>query len=505
MNIFRFQTTATGFAFLLSVTLASVLTAGNPAPKAAPLPDKNNIVYVDNVNGDDANPGTYAEPKATIQAGENAAEELYGADGAVVVRGGGPPYEEGTISVSTSMKFHGNGVGLKEAKAHGNAPPPVLNGGFDAFGIESITVQGFEIMGVGPSSPVALANVGDAVIVDNYLHDFSSYGILLITWDASVSSVYLENNRIVTTNGNSVVVTSMNDSRLTLVASSNKFSDAIPFANGYGFTLDSVDSSEMNAALYGNEMTGLMVGIAATSNQDSLLKLVAAGNSIARPSHTGMALQSLGDSRQEVELTRNEFDSGGMGAFYALSYENSTFDFTARANVANADSTVGGAGVGVTAVQTSEMNATFEDNRIQGSIGAGTGGEGVLNFTAISNEITRLEGYIGQGLGLFGGENGVINGTLSKNRIKDVGGDGILLMDNGTSTVSVTALDGNVITGADGHGIHVDFANAANSVNGTQNNVVEEAGGNSLEVVNEPVNGQIKLNGVIISPLVDTP
>jgi hypothetical protein len=482
---------AIGLALLVAFTFT-------PAVAPAAPEEIQNIVYVDNVMGDDAHPGTADEPKATIQAGADAAIAQYGDDGAVVVIGGGPPYIG--VLVTNSVKFYGNAAGEHQK----NLPPPLVAGGFFADGAPSVTVQGFEFVDGSGEIPVLLQNVGYAVVADNYVHGMPSHVVVIYSSDQSVSSAHVEGNRFDTWSAVGVQVRSLNDAKVTVTMLDNRISN-VASGSANAVDMESQDSSEMSVTLDGNVMEEVSNGVYAFGDHDSVIELTATNNRIRSVASAGLALHSAGNSMQKVQLSDNDIQSGPNGAFYALSMGDSTFDFHAASNLLRGNESMGGAGAGVSASDTSQMTAVVEDNRIEGPFGVGSDQEGVVNFTASKNEINGVAWFTVPGLGFYGFNNGVILGALSDNRIENAGADGIVLLDNGTSTVTVAELDGNHVKGSGGSGILVDLGNAASSVNGTQNNVVHESSGNSLEVVTEPASGQIKMNGKTISPLVDTP
>jgi hypothetical protein len=502
----QIRSEAIGLAFLVCLNFTPGV-----APAAQPKTDKtDNIVYVDNVTGDDANPGTYDAPKATIQAGEDAAEALYGNDGAVVVWGGGPAYEEG-ISITSSMRFHGNGLGLPNPgspKARGNVPPPLVKGFFYATDIGSVTVRGFDVASPFIEGSVMLQNVNEAVCSDNFFYDFQGYSVSIPTFGTVTSSVRVENNRfnsMINSGGFCIYAQCTDSSRLTLVANKNTIEKS-PWV--WPITMVTRDTAEMTAQVDGNIIDGVTSGAAVwgTSEQDSVLRVEAKGNQITGGSMVRM--ESSGHSHLSARVSDSDIEGSPNGSIVGYGADNSTMDLHASGNSTYSNMAAGNFGaLSASAFANSKVTAVFEDNEIQGTIGVSVSEQGVLDFTATGNVITRVPEFTGvPGIGVYGTFSaGVIHALISRNHIREATGDGIVLQEDGATVISVTDFGGNVIHGSAANGIHVDFAHPDSSVNGTKNNSVTESEGNSLEVVNEPVNGQIEVNGQTISPLVDTP
>lgn len=519
-----------GSALALSVALVPSLAPAAP-------PHSTNIVFVDNVRGSDANPGTFAQPKATIQEGENTAEFLYGANGIVVVGGGGPAYVERVV-VSGSMKFLGNGLGIPgmNGRFH-HTPAPVVDGGFEADGVESVTVSGFDITS-NSGDAVLMTNVDQVVVSRNNIHDLrfadgvgasevnvittgtaestasvrdnklgNPYGLGVNFTSRDDSSIIAEftGNEMTSTSGAGVLAESYDESGIDVTVSKNT---GIEVGSSGAIVMNSWNDSELRAQVDQNKLAQFHPGIVAQSSDGSVLQLTAERNEIDQGSFgVAFVLLSQGESHQISRLERNEFMHGAAGGIFVWAFNTSQCDFLASKNKSTSDATFGGVSTfSALANEAAQVNAMLLDNHFQGEVsGMSEGALAALNFTVTGNSITVPEGSSSSGIGVFSYTGGSTTTALIGNHIQGVPLDGIFLLDDGTGNLTVTELDSNRISDVGGNGIQVNFISAASTVTGTKNNVVRNAGLNSLEVINEPVDHQIIVNGATIAPLVDAP
>lgn len=390
MNILQTPAGAVGLAFILGVTLIP-----GAAPGAKP---SGNVVYVDNVNGNDANPGTSAEPKATIQAGEDAAEALYGNDGTVIVRGGGPAYAE-SVTVSSSTKFYGNR--LNGNPAHPD-PLPLLQGGFYASGIGAITVTGFDIRGGLSGTPDSAETAGVA---------------------STGSGVFLENVATVTITGNKIggldpeptaaiwAETTQGSSQLSISGN-----DVIAGQTGIYFQVSG--SASIDAKVEENSVADATAGsaITVTLMEDATGNFTGTKNTLLH-SVVGITLLPMGNSTGVFTTNDNLVMGNAMGGINVWAFDSSTADFSASSNVVQ-DNTMAGifvmAGSSGTLVDAflSGNSCTYNHGDQIGAYGIGT-----LNFIsdgARSNDLRQTpenveQPYLGS---LYDSGTGTENGFI---------------------------------------------------------------------------------------------
>lgn len=391
MKILQTPAGAAGLAFILGATLIPGF-----APGAKPAAD--NVVYVDNVNGDDANPGTSAEPKATIQAGENAAEELYGNEGTVVVRGGGPAYEE-SVTVSSSMKFYGNR--LKGNPAHPD-PFPVLQGGFYASGIDALTVTGFDIQGglsdTTPDSPSTISSSGSGVFIENVGAGTITGNKIGNLVPAPTAAIWAEANE-----GSSEL--SISENEVT--------------AGQIGIYLWVSGSATMDAQVEENEVSDAQAGsgITVTLLGDSEGDFTLTKNTVMHS--VGGIYLSPNDNAKGVFTVNDNHVAGSfmMGGVSVLAYNSSTAEFSASSNVIEDNSMYGMfvmAGDSGALVNAFLSGNTITYNHGDQLAGRGTGTLNFISSGARSNDIRQTpenmeQPYLGH---LYNSIDGTENGFI---------------------------------------------------------------------------------------------
>jgi hypothetical protein len=364
MNILQTPAGAVGLALILGVTL-------RPGFAPAAKPATGNVVYVDNIKGNDANPGTSAEPKATIQAGENAAEALYGNEGTVVVRGGGPAYVE-SVTVSSSMIFAGNKVKGK------HDPLPVVQGGFYANGIAALTVTGFDIQGGLSGTPdsgsaagisstgsgVFLENVAAATITDNKV------GALV---PAPTAAIWAETNQ-----GSGAPNISGNE-----VAAGQ--TGIYLWASGSATVEAQVEKNEVAGAQAGG---GIVVTLLGTAQGNFTIT-----NNTVQFCVGGIYLSPNESSQGVFTVNKNLVtENVMMGGIAMVGYNGSTSDFSASSNVIEGNE-IGGMFV-MAGDSGTLVNAFLSGNTITYNHGAqiSARGLGTLNFVsdgAHSNDLRQ--------------------------------------------------------------------------------------------------------------------
>lgn len=486
-------------------------------------PTGNGIQTGDDVTGT----GTAEQPKATIQAGATVAQTNSNATTRVwnvYTQGTGAAYTENVTANVGSVNFIGSGkliAGLN-GTTFGTGPMPQVTGNFAATSIPYLGITAYEIVG-GASTGISATNVTNLVLQENNIHNTGTNGIDIFTTASNTDSASISQNTILDTTGNGIFLSSAGGTTLNATLNSNQITNAgvngilaaagsstlnmtatgnvINNSTSDGIAIGEGPGGVVTATLSSNQISGSGAsGINLTNGTTSIGNFTVAGNTIASSSLRGISISVAGTTATNTSvLSGNTItNSTGAGVFMENLGTGTTLGATISDNTI--DGTTAGQGIvvntqnigttstlAITGNQISNINGT--GIQLQNSIGGGTGSS-TLHVTALDNNtITNVIGINSFGiLSQTGSQPANPSTTLfdsiSGNTLTTLGSHGFNFLSQGIvgTSVTITSMDGNSISGAAGNGIFMDAAGLGSLTASITNNSVTSSGSSGIKL-----------------------
>lgn len=467
------------------------------------------LIFVDASRGALAAPGTWENPRNTIQGGANLAVANLGSTGriwTVWTQGGVGPYDE-DVTVTDSVRFTSNAIPIPAKGGYvfgGNLPGPVVDGGF-LFGtlpasaaspiINVASIQGYEITGGHSGAALAAAtfvNVRSVNFSRNRVDTVTGNGVQITQRGNASGSGTLTRNGIFNTGGDAVNIDladeasgsyTLSDSGyenpggnvlriaaadqstygVTFTASSASglpgaavFLDAAGDSNGTLTVRNStLNEGGVDASLSGNAQASLAVsGMRIQNDPDSAFSLSAddssslttrVRNNVIRNNQTAFSLEVSGAAVSDTVFSSNTIADSSSHAVSTRYEGNGSQELVVSGNEISSS---GGDGIRVV-VPDGTVEATVENNTVDMSTGRGmvfrTSVTGDLVATGSNNRITNADGG-----GILARATGSseLRADLTENEIVDSGSYGIRFQADNSATLDRNAAVRNRIQNA---------------------------------------------------------
>lgn len=325
---------------------------------------ETDITFVDGDSGNDTNPGTFEQPKLTVQGGVDEPRSM------VFVHEIDAQYEENVV-LTDNVVLRGAGVPIVAmgGMMFGSGIHPIVDGGGNGPVIEmanNTSVTGFQIQNSPPTMVATQAQIQQAII-----------GTFVNL--PNLGSTLVDNVGIL---GNNVTGLTINDN--------------IIVGNDYGVLIDRLGDLQVSAArnnLISNNSSGALInGIGNSGTFDVELEENVATHNFG----TGIEVSGVNYDEARLNMINNTTSSNGFSGIFTQLETKDFSEFTVTGHTANSNSIWGMQSVNISSgtVFSTVADSTFNSNGAYGlqlfSAGDDTSVVGVGGLTANENGLEGL-------------------------------------------------------------------------------------------------------------------